>query len=45
MLFRSVDRVGGAVVGLHVRHPELSGNRFVEDELGERLGGLKIDVI
>ena len=40
-----VNWVGGAVVRLHMRHLEPTRNRLVEDESGERLGGLKVDVV
>ena len=40
-----VDWVGGAVVWLHVRHFEPTGNRLIEDQSRERLGGLEVDVV
>ena len=53
MLFRSkslvalqmVNWIGRAVVGLHMRHLEPIRDRLIEDESGERLGGLKVDVV
>ena len=40
-----INWVGGAVVRLHMRHLEPTEDRFVEDELGERLDGPEVDVV
>ena len=40
-----VDRIGGAVVWLHLWHLELRWNRLVQDVLGKRLCGMKVVVI
>ena len=40
-----VNWVGGAVVRLHVWHLEPIGDRFIEDKSGERLGGLKVNIV
>ena len=40
-----VDWVGRAIVRLHMGHLEPTKNRLVEDESGERLGGLKVDIV
>ena len=40
-----VNWVGGAIVGLHMGHLEPTRNRLIEDESGERLGGLEVDIV
>ena len=40
-----INWVGGAVVGLHMRHLEPTRNRLIEDESEKKLDGLKVDVV
>ena len=40
-----IDWVGETVIGLHMRHLELSRNWFAQNKSGERLGGMKIEII
>ena len=42
---KMVNRVGGAIVWLHLWHLELRWNRLIQDVLGKKLCGVKVVVV